>query len=411
MGEATMRPFMLSETCPERYRAFVPGVVRVLLVDDDPRMVRAMVRVLETQMPRWEIVGVGSGEQALGALTHAEFQVIVSDVEMPEMDGTTLLRDVRERFPQVGRILMSAWTTEARLAAAAVVAHQFLWKPVSTERLVEAILQVAVAGGLLRDPALVARFQATEGTPPLPGTFRALQDAVNHPACTLSDITGVVSRDPAVSAHLLRMANSGWFGVASRTASLFKAVSLLGIARVRAVVLSHGAVAALRDDLGDGFDVARYQEHSVRVAALSQEVCPDPRLKEESFTAGLLHDLGWLMLHRSGALRERGGVEGYCFTDACAPVTHEEVAAYLFAQWGFESSLICAALFHHRPGVLMRTHFQPVDSVHIVEALLGDNALEQGCKMEFDEEHIRRLGLSQEIPRWKALLQGTSGNR
>ncbi|MBN2797601.1 MAG: HDOD domain-containing protein [Deltaproteobacteria bacterium] len=395
--------------CQRGLDRFAAPVLRVLLVDDDPRMLRAMLRVLRTSQPAWVVEGSDSGAATLAALEREPWDVLVSDIEMPEMDGMTLLREVRARFPEVGRIILSAWSTEARLQQAALLAHQFLWKPAGLDALVAAIRQVSVARALLADPALVRRFSNLDTFPPLPGTYQALQHVLEQPACSLQTVTGVVSRDPAVTAHVLRMASSGWFGRSSKTASLFKAVSLLGLQRVRAVVLGHGLIRAVEEALPDGFDVHQYQEHSIRVASYAQDICPDPRLREECFTAGLLHDIGWLLLHREGVLMpgaERAGGDACCEEHRRFGVSHGEVAAFLFSNWGFESSLVCAALFHHHPGLMGRTRFQPVDAVHVVEGILGPNALEQGCKVELDLEHLHRLGLHQELAGWERKLRG-----
>ena len=99
---------------------------RILFVDDEPRVLEALQRMLRPQRKRWEMLFAGGGEEALAILGSAPFDVIVTDMRMPGMDGARLLQHVKERFPSVIRVVLSGHVEMEAALRAAPVAHQFL---------------------------------------------------------------------------------------------------------------------------------------------------------------------------------------------------------------------------------------------------------------------------------------------
>jgi two-component system probable response regulator PhcQ len=93
-------------TSPSHLRS-IHAMVRVLIVDDDVVLLRSFKRVVQLRRPTWDITTVPSVNDALGVLMVGNFDVIVTDYEMPEADGVQLLRVVQSRFPDVLRIILS----------------------------------------------------------------------------------------------------------------------------------------------------------------------------------------------------------------------------------------------------------------------------------------------------------------
>jgi CheY-like chemotaxis protein len=75
---------------------------RILFVDDESRILEGLQRMLRPQRQHWEMAFASSGEAALKLLEERPFDVIVSDMRMPVMDGAALLTHVRDRFPGAG---------------------------------------------------------------------------------------------------------------------------------------------------------------------------------------------------------------------------------------------------------------------------------------------------------------------
>jgi DNA-binding NtrC family response regulator len=108
---------------------------RILFVDDEEHVLEGLRNLFRRQRHVWDMVFVTSGEAALVELEKAPFDVIVSDMRMPGMDGATLLLHVKSRYPSVVRIVLSGHAERAAMVRALSVAHQFLSKPCEADTL------------------------------------------------------------------------------------------------------------------------------------------------------------------------------------------------------------------------------------------------------------------------------------
>jgi YesN/AraC family two-component response regulator len=117
----------------------------VLLVDDEPLVLRALSIQLRRRRPQWTVLTAESGERAIEELAVRELDVIVSDMRMPGLTGPELLEHVRQHYPHVGRIVLSGQATPEAIQRATPIAHEYLTKPLSGKELVDSIERV-IAG-------------------------------------------------------------------------------------------------------------------------------------------------------------------------------------------------------------------------------------------------------------------------
>src|ERR1035437_2610650 len=125
---------------------------RILFVDDESKILEGIRRMLYTERSRWEMQFALSGEDALLACEESNFDVVVSDLRMPGMDGATLLGQIRDRFPNTARIVLSGYSEAALAARAVPVAHRFLPKPCSSAELQSTIERVCSLQDILNTP-------------------------------------------------------------------------------------------------------------------------------------------------------------------------------------------------------------------------------------------------------------------
>jgi DNA-binding NtrC family response regulator len=118
-------------------------MLRVLFVDDEPAILGAFRRLLHSLRSQWQIEFVSSAQAALEKMDHAEFDVVVSDMRMPGMDGAQLLAEVMRRRPSTIRILLSGMITEEAMTRAAANTHHLIAKPCDVKQLV-ALIEDAV---------------------------------------------------------------------------------------------------------------------------------------------------------------------------------------------------------------------------------------------------------------------------
>ena len=132
----------------------------------------------------------------------------------------------------------------------------------------------------------------------LPEVFHRIVSSINDPKTSASHIAEVVSMDPSLSARLLRLVNSPYYGFAEKVDTLSRALALVGTDKLVNLALGISAVNAFKDISVDLFDMRSFWEHSVTCALTASWLAERvPGASEESyFVSGLLHDLGWLVM-------------------------------------------------------------------------------------------------------------------
>ena len=108
---------------------------RILFVDDDAALLAGLQNVLHRDRKRWDMVFANSGEAALEELRKGPFDVVISDMRMPQIDGAQLFRILRERSPYTARIMLSGSDCESAMADI----DELLAKPCSASHLRAAI--------------------------------------------------------------------------------------------------------------------------------------------------------------------------------------------------------------------------------------------------------------------------------
>jgi len=354
-------------------------VKRVLFVDDEAHVLDGLRDLLRRQRHEWEMVFALGGEAAVREIEAQPFDVVVSDMRMPGIDGATLLGLVQDRHPETVRIILSGQTELEAALRAVPVAHQFLAKPCDRDDLRRAVERACLSQALLADDAVRRAAGGAGQIPSAPSLYTRLVEATTDEEISIAEIGALVESDVAMCAKVLQLVNSSFFGLGRRVSSAREAVAYLGIASLRALVVSAGAFRAFSSPEGiDGFSVEALETHSTRVARLAAELLPDKRDAEDAFTAGMLHDVGKLVLaaHRPDELAQlvaaarESGQPLHVVERERTGVTHAEIGAYLLTLWGLPHSIVEAVAHHHAPGRLELERLDPVAAVHIADALI-----------------------------------------
>lgn len=198
--------------------------------------------------------------------------------------------------------------------------------------------------------------RTAELTPLSTVAAKAIQMAEDERSAAL-DLASVISSDQALTAKLLRLSNSAYYGHARRISTVREAVVLLGMRTVRSVAIASGVMEALRAPEIEGFDQGLFWAHAVCVGLVAEQLAKETRAAraEDAFTAGVLHDMGKLamMVAEPEAAAEVVDVvvAGGRYREAEAAafgVSHHQVGARLAERWHFPDHL-CAAIRGHHP--------------------------------------------------------------
>jgi putative nucleotidyltransferase with HDIG domain len=388
---------------------------RVLFVDDEPRILEALQRMLRMQGHAWDMAFVGSGEAALQAFAARPFDVIVSDMRMPVMDGATLLTRVRDEYPDTVRIVLSGHTDREAAARVACAAHQFLMKPSTADSLTSAVNRACE----LRERLQVKRIREALGSvdtlPTVPRIYAELTERLAMPEVPLDQIVDVLSQDVAMSAKVLQLVNSSFFGFSREVTTLRTALSLLGMTMLKRLVLSVEVFRAYGGKrFGDGCSLDALQQHSLEVAGLAMLLVSNRAHSEDAYLAGMLHDIGKLILAErlpdefDGILRTADETQRslYQVEQEVLGVTHAELGAYLLSLWHLPDPIVEAIAYHHQAP---DTSAEEVDlrlAVQLANALVTEEHPHTGWPgyptPPADPVLIMRLGLQDRVAEWRA---------
>src|SRR5215468_2457408 len=106
---------------------------RILFVDDDVNVLSGLRRGLHTMRAEWQMDFVDNAENAMDILESVRVDALVTDVRMRQMDGFQLLKEIRNAYPQIVRIVLSGQTQQDALARSMASLHLYLSKPCDTE--------------------------------------------------------------------------------------------------------------------------------------------------------------------------------------------------------------------------------------------------------------------------------------
>jgi putative nucleotidyltransferase with HDIG domain len=184
----------------------------------------------------------------------------------------------------------------------------------------------------------------------------------DQPNSSAKDLAAALTADPSLTARVLRLANSAYYGLSRRVAEVSFAVTVVGFPTVRAMAAVHasGLFEPGEHTVPDG-----YWEHSVATATLCSVLAPRAGVRpNQAFPLGLLHDLGTALLFRADhdrfeAVQEeaRNGRPLRAAEKAAYGMAHDEAAARVFSAWRFPETFIEAVADHHaHPATLNEPH-------------------------------------------------------
>jgi HD-like signal output (HDOD) protein/ActR/RegA family two-component response regulator len=390
---------------------------RVLFVDDEPRVLEGLRRMLRAQRHQWEMAFAPGGEAALALMEASPFDVIVSDMRMPGMDGAKLLARVRELYPQVVRILLSGHTELSTALRVVPVAHQFLAKPCDTGTLRVAVERACHLKGLLSDDSIRRTVGALRDLPSLPRTYDALTQALTNPDTSLQKIARIVEQDVGISAKILQLVNSAFFGLAHSITSIEHAVIYLGINTLRSLALSVEIFRVFEPKTPlPGFSLERLERHARLAAHIAARLPVPKHLAEITIVAGMLHDVGklilaWKLPQQFKELLAKAAEEHcplYKVEEREYGFSHAEIGAYLLGLWGLPYIMVEAVALHHGPNRVPHEYFDAVSAVYIanllaheLEAPSSEVPLENGT--EINREELAALGVAEDLAAWRAM--------
>lgn len=388
---------------------------RILFVDDESRVLEGLKRMLHSMRNEWDMAFLEGGEKALEALSRESFDVIVSDMRMPGMNGAELLNEVMKRYPRIMRFILSGHSDEHLILNSVGTAHQYLNKPCDPQKLKAALARASSLRDLLANERLEGLAVQLRSLPSLPTVYLQLLEEMQSPDASIGRIGEIISTDIGMSAKILQLVNSAFFGLPRHVSSPAQAASLLGLEIIRGMMLSIHVFSVFKQEKLPAFSLSALWRHSATVGAFARKIgevekCGE-KMSGDSYIAGLLHDAGKLVLADSlpeqyGRALEIARDKHISLAQAESDtlgLTHAEPGAYVLGLWAFPDPVVEAAAYHHRPAECPGEGFSPLIAVHAANAIDHDLSTDSqpNTPARLDVDYLEHLGLAERLAVWR----------
>jgi HD-like signal output (HDOD) protein len=263
------------------------------------------------------------------------------------------------------------------------------------------------------DPAMQRLLPCLRKLPATPGLFVKVTEELRSPNGSLAVVAYLLRQDPVMSAKMLQLANSVFFGLHHEVSDMLDAVMILGSERIKSLILLAGIFSQYKEAENLCPSVELLLAHSAQVGVYARAITlsqtKDSEKSEAAFTAGVLHDMGKLILagnlptlyRRAQELRLSKHLSDYEAERELFGVTHADVGAFLLASWGLPLPILEAVAWHHEPRRSLEGSFCLLAAVHAANAFAH---LASGMPASLDEGFFECLGLPDITQKWKTML-------
>ena len=333
-------------------------------------------------------------------------------MRMPGIDGATLLKYVKDRFPSTVRLLLSGQSGREALVRAMPAIHQLFSKPCDGKLLREVIDGKTALDMVPQNEVLWSVIGRCDQVPSPPPIYFELVRLLANPVATITNATDLISRDPAMVAKMLQLVNSAYFGAGRATSSIEQAVRLIGLEPIKYIALTASIFGVLEHEPIAGLSLEATQNAALPAATFAAKLV-DPRLRDATFAGALLRDLGHTVLATGvtsmyKAIADRVSATGELLIAVereVLGVTHAEVGAAMLTIWGIPPTIVDAIRFHHDPGSAPVHVREIASAIHVADCLLGTPYIGRPALRDgIDLESLGRAGVADRVDAWCALV-------
>ena len=387
---------------------------KILFVDDDKNVLDGLRRLLYGMRDEWDMGFALSGREALALMERSHYDVIVSDMRMPEMDGAQLLTEVMRRYPFTARFVLSGQSDKETILKTVGPAHQYLSKPCDAEALKNLVSHALTLRNMLQNEEIRSLVSQIKTLPSIPSVYLRLQEELRKPDVPLSSVAHIVEADLGLSTKILQLVNSSFFGMPHKMTSITHAVSFLGVEILKALVFSVKVFESFGHGSKMAFSLEELMSQSFSVASCAKLIIEEhhkgPEFTETAFLSGALHDVGKLVLvayfpKKFMLLQERASkteMSSLALEKEIFGANHAEIGAYLLGLWGFKDAIVEAVAYHHNPGACANHDALFLPPLYASNLLYYETrGYDIAPALNAEKDFVTRTGLLEKLPGWR----------
>ena len=393
---------------------------QILFVDDEPNILKGLQRSLRPLRKDWDMAFAQGGENALDLLEKQSFDVIVSDMRMPQMDGPKLLQLVQDKYPMMVRIILSGHSDREMIMKSVKSAHQYLSKPCEKDLLVSTITRACSLQDLLNKKALQQLLGGIETMPSLPSLYTQIMEELQSSDACIASVGEIISKDMGMTAKVLQLVNSSFFGMPRHISNVKEAIVLLGMDVVKILVLGIEVFSRFSKSTLSVISVDKIHDHCVRAGVIAKKIAilekMDKKKADNAMMASILHDLGKFILaqyfpdeyKKVMEMVYQESLPVFKAEKQVFNVTHAEVGAYLLGLWGLPDAIVEGIAFHHSPGKYADEEFGICGILHVAELMEHHEQQQPGTWEKLnglDTKYMEKIRLQDRIPLWRDYIQ------
>jgi len=231
---------------------------------------------------------------------------------------------------------------------------------------------------------IFSRLSTLTNLPTLPHILLKLIEACNQDDPDLNAIGDMVSKDPSLSAKILKLVNSAFWGLPRKVDMISHAVVLVGTSGIKNLAICACVYDVFPKSTGTAstFDLKRFWWHSLRCAFMAKHLAASQNTghPDEAFLSGLLHDIGKVILwttskkDNESLLYQCGDNTDLLLTgESRMGATHAEVGAWLLDRWKLDSSIVDCVRYHHERADRITHAITMVQIIHVANLLCRDS--------------------------------------
>ena len=384
----------------------------ILFLDFRPELTPSILTMIHSTRGEWQAYLPRNGQEGSDWIGRLAMDVIVAEINVPDMIGINLLSKAQKADPQAVKIAISDQKNIIEHLRTTGLAQQFLGKSFNVPSLKASIERALTLRDLLRQNMLQRLIPQVRSLPSLPHMYLQIADELNKPFPSAERVGQIISQDISMTAKVLQLVNSAYFGLPYQVSSPTQATVLLGLEAIRDLVLTIKVFSNFDQLKLRHLGLTQLWDHSIAVGAtarkIARTVIRDKVAVENAFIAGMLHDIGKLVLadnlpmkyHSAREMAISKGIEQCIAEQEIFGATHAQVGAYLLWLWNLPDEVVVASAYHHEPSLHVDTKPTPMVAVHIADVLvheLADGNSKRAPSQSFDEACLIKLGLLERM--------------
>ncbi len=371
-------------------------------------------RDLRLLQPQWACQWVEQGSPTVTALQHGTFYAVVLDASAAK--DASLLAAIEKQNHSAVRIVLGDSADRSEVARWSAAGASPLPQTTDGAGLAATVSRLARVQEWMTDAGMKKLLAQCRKLPALPKLYSQVTAELSQPDGSIEVVAQCIAQDPVMTAKLLQVVNSAFFGLGREVAEPTEAVIFLGAERTRSLILLAGVFTQFENVKCAGFSAGQVWNHSLQVGALARTVAmaetKNVKTAEAAFTAGLVHDMGKLILAANVpmmcvSIEQLQSGKNLPLREAELQVlgtTHAELAACLLGTWGLPLPVLEAVAWHHTPTRSGDAGFSLLTAVHVANVFayeMAGGTSKGALPEEFDHGYLDQIDLGDRRNDWR----------